>query len=80
MSGVCWRRDGGSVLPSSVFVVDDQFAVMESRGENVSRTSGMTCPSRRLCGLSARCSVYNGNMSMFTLTEWHSGLFLLARR
>lgn len=37
------------MLPSEVFAEEDQFAVRERRGENVSRTSGMTSASRRLC-------------------------------
>lgn len=45
---MCCKWDGGIVLPNLVFVVEDQFAVMERRGENVSRTSGMTSASRRL--------------------------------
>lgn len=36
------------MLPREVFAEEDQFAVRESRGENVSRTSGMTSASRRL--------------------------------
>ena len=35
--------EGGRVLPSWVFAVEDQFAVMERRGEKVLSTSGMIC-------------------------------------
>lgn len=48
-SGGWVSSDGGMVLPSEVFAEEDQFAVKERRGENVSRTSGMTSASRRLC-------------------------------
>lgn len=40
--------EGGRVLPRWVSAVDDQFAVMESRGEKVLRTSGMISARRRL--------------------------------
>jgi hypothetical protein len=48
MSGWRVRAEGGRTLPRRVSAVEDQLRVMDSRGENVLSTSGMTFALRRL--------------------------------